>query len=93
MVKPAFLPAEEPTDGCSGDAVGLSDASLGCVLEDGDPVDVEWPPADMPAFQAGAAHPARTRSMMRFRSSSAMAPMMITTAARAGRLYQDSRGS
>jgi hypothetical protein len=41
--------------------VGLSDlaqtlASV-AVLEDSDPVDVEWPPADMPAFQAGAAHP------------------------------------
>jgi hypothetical protein len=41
--------------------VSLSDLSqaltAGTVLEDSDPVDVEWPPADMPAFQAGAAHP------------------------------------
>ena len=54
------------------------------LLENCNTIDIKWPPADMPSLQPGAAIPARTRSMMRFRSSSAMAPMMITTARPSG---------
>ena len=40
--------------------MGLGDLSqaltAGTVLEDSDPVDVEWPRADMPSLKPGAAH-------------------------------------
>jgi len=52
---------KKPTDRCAGDAVSLGDLAQAlpsiAVLKDSTPVDVERPPADMPALQAGAAHP------------------------------------
>jgi len=40
--------------------MGLGDlgqaVAAGAVLEDSDPIDVEWTPADMSALQPGAAH-------------------------------------
>ena len=59
MVKPSLL-LEKAADCSSRDAVGLGDLSqaltAGTVLEDSDPVDLEWPPADMSSLQPGAAH-------------------------------------
>ena len=41
--------------------MGLGDLTQtlapGTVLKDSNPIDIEWPPTDMPAFQPGAAHP------------------------------------
>jgi len=93
-----FCLLEEPTDGCAGDAMRLSDLAealaSSALLKNSNPVDIERPPADVPPLQPGARRiPARTRSMMRFRSSSAMAPMMITTARPSGPPVSRSRGS
>ena len=52
---------EQAADRCPRDAVGLGDLTQAltssAVLEDSNPVDIEGPPADMPAFQSGPAHP------------------------------------
>jgi hypothetical protein len=54
------------------------------LLENSNTIDIKWPPADMPSLQPGAAHSCPHPSMMRFRSSSAIAPMMMTTARPSG---------
>ena len=61
------------------------------LLENSNPVHIERPPTDIPAFHRARRIPARTRSMIRFRSSSAMAPMMMTTARPSGPVSTFSR--
>ena len=80
--------ADDFADQCAADVVGRGDLgqrlSAGPVTQDGGPVHVERTAADMPAFDSGAPHPCPTRSTIRLRSSSAMAPTMTTMARPSG---------
>ena len=68
----------------AADAVGLGDlaeaVSALTIDKDGFAVQHQRFSSDLPAFEAGAPHAGAHRSTIRLRSSSAMAPMMVTTA-------------
>jgi hypothetical protein len=75
-------------DSGAGDAVAsgqLTEALAAlAVQQDGGRIELQGTPADVPASSRARRMPARTRSMMRLRSSSAMTQMMTTTARPSG---------
>ncbi len=74
---------EHAVDGGAGDKVALRQLAETVapltVPQDSVAIKNKWFTSDVAAFELGPPH-GRTRSMMRLRSSSAMAPMMTTTA-------------
>jgi len=79
---------QHPVDGHSANQIALRQLAQAVlsltVAQDGGAIENQGFPSDMPAFELGRRMPARTRSTIRLRSSSATAPMTTTTARPSG---------